>query len=278
MNYIRLPYDTPLRLLPLAYFLPRESQSQTPTLRTLPRCFHEVMTSEKHIDTIKSDQFLNEVMTATAELVFPHFGLRGWVEHYTGYCPAWELAYAVSLWAKTLEEEIGWGLYNISKLPKECQIPFFDTDYIKEVMGFVAKRGIEKENLQPILDLVKEIPCHEDFMPYDTFVSIDFKRKWYHTRSIRVQTISLEACLKDEDHSIHEVATDSADMNNVESMDFVERFKVRLSEKDRTILEFRELGYTYEEIASKLDYKNHSGVIKRMRAIKSEFIKYQDEQ
>jgi len=40
--------------------------------------------SETHIATIESDQYLNEIMMATARLVFPHFGLRGWVEHYIG--------------------------------------------------------------------------------------------------------------------------------------------------------------------------------------------------
>ena len=35
------------------------------------------------------------------------------------------------------------------------------------------------------------------------------------------------------------------------------------------ILELRVEGYGYKEIADKLGYKNHSGVIKRMEAIKS---------
>jgi chromosomal replication initiation ATPase DnaA len=34
----------------------------------------------------------------------------------------------------------------------------------------------------------------------------------------------------------------------------------------------------YEEIAERLGYKNHSGVIKRIQAITKEFIKYEEEQ
>ena len=34
-------------------------------------------------------------------------------------------------------------------------------------------------------------------------------------------------------------------------------------------------GQTYEEIADRLGYKNHSGVVKRMEAIKKRFIQYE---
>jgi hypothetical protein len=83
---IRFPRDSNIHYLPLVYFLSEEIFSQCPTLRTLPRCFGELAKSEAHIATLQSDQFLNEAMTATARLIFPHFGFRGWVEHYTGHC------------------------------------------------------------------------------------------------------------------------------------------------------------------------------------------------
>lgn len=56
--------------------------------------------------------------------------------------------------------------------------------------------------------------------------------------------------------------------------DFVERFLATLSEKDRQIVELRQDGYSYVEIADKLGYKNHSGVIKRIEAIKKKFKEY----
>lgn len=37
-------------------------------------------------------------------------------------------------------------------------------------------------------------------------------------------------------------------------------------------------GFTYEEIADRLGYQNHSGVIKRMQAIREAFIKYENKQ
>ena len=42
-------------------------------------------------------------------------------------------------------------------------------------------------------------------------------------------------------------------------------------------MELRVEGYTYEEIADRLGYKTHSGVIKRMEAVKKRFIQYEEE-
>ena len=47
----------------------------------------------------------------------------------------------------------------------------------------------------------------------------------------------------------------------------VKQFMESLSEKDRKILEMRLEGYTQEEIADELGYKNHSGVQKRITKI-----------
>ena len=77
------------------------------------------------------------------------------------------LVYTLSLWVKGIERERGWG---------------------------------------PMLDVVREMPCAEDFEPWDTNVRKDFLRKWYHTRSKKVKTVSLEECMEDEDSGIHTVA------------------------------------------------------------------------
>ena len=121
------------------------------------------------------------------------------------------------------------------------------------------------------------MPCAEDFEPWDTNVRKDFFRKWYHTRSKRVQTVSLEECLEDENSGICSIPDPVGDFTAyVEAEDFCQRFKATLSEKDMAILELRVEGYSYKEIADKLGYKNHSGVIKRMEAIKKRFIQYEE--
>lgn len=54
-----------------------------------------------------------------------------------------------------------------------------------------------------MLEVIREMPCDEDFMKWDTNVRRDFLRKWYHTRSKRVRTVSLEECMEDEESGIH---------------------------------------------------------------------------
>jgi DNA-directed RNA polymerase specialized sigma24 family protein len=123
------------------------------------------------------------------------------------------------------------------------------------------------------------MPCDEDFERRDTNVRKDFLRRWYHTRSKKVKAVSLEACMEDEEHGIHEIEDISSSFeDSVVAEDFCQRFKARLSEKDLEILELRVLGFTYEEIADKLGYKNHSGVIKRIRSIAKAFEKYEERQ
>ena len=99
MQAVRLKPNNPLLLLPLVYFLPADMLVRCPTLCKIPRRFREVINSDENMKIVNSKQFLNELSMATARLVFPHFGLSGFVEHYTGYCPAWKLAYATRIWA-----------------------------------------------------------------------------------------------------------------------------------------------------------------------------------
>jgi len=261
------------------YFLPEDLIVKCPTLNSLPRKVREVVYDENMLAILESNQFLNEIMDAAAALAFPHFGFGGWKEHYTGYCPVWQLSYALPLWAKLLEQEIGWNLQRLFHIPNAKTIPFFEPDYIKETMKIVVKRAIDENNWQPIFDVVRQMPCDEDFENWNTNVRKDFLRKWYHTRSKKVQMVSLDACIEDEQNGIHEIEDKSGNVEeHVVAEDFCQRFKARLSEKDMKILELRVEGFTYEEIAKKLGYQNHSGVIKRIRSIANEFIKYEAEQ
>lgn len=100
---------------------------------------------------------------------------------------------------------------------------------------------------------------------------------FYHTRSKKVQTVSLEGMLEssDDDSPIFHIPDPSQNVEEyVIAKDFVERFLATLTEKDRQIVELRQDGFTYEEIADRLGYKNHSGVIKRVEAVKKKLQKY----
>ena len=274
----QFPYDSPVRYLPLVYMLPPDLLSRFPTLRRLPRSMGALNASPEWAEVILSDAFLNEAMDAVASLAFPHFGFGGWKEHYTGFSPVWRLAYALPLWAKGVEQVRGWGVQALFALPPDFEIPFFDPEDVRAVMKQVVEQAIEEKGWGPVLEVVREMPCDEDFEKWDTNVRRDFLRKWYHTRSKRVQTVSLEGCMEDEGSSIHSLPAPEGDFTErVEAEDFCQRFKATLSKKDMAILELRVEGYTYEEIADRLGYKTHSGVIKRMEAVKKRFIQYEEE-
>ena len=194
----KFPHDSPIRYLPLVYMLPYDLLVRCPTLRKLPRSMGALNTSEWG-EVIGSAAFYNEIMDAVASLAFPHFGFGGWKEHYTGWCPVWRLSYALPLWAKGVERVRGWGLQALFALPPNYEIPFFDPEDVKAVMAEVVQQTIEEQGWGPMLEVVREMPCDEDFEKWDTNVRKDFLRKWYHTRSKRVQTVSLEECMEDED-------------------------------------------------------------------------------
>ena len=274
-----IPDAANTQFLPLMFFLPERLFVRCPTLMRLPRNPHTILSNQALLDIVESDQFLDDMFNAASLLAFPHFGFKGWKEDYTGYHPAWLLSGTLSTWAYMLDKEVGWNLKMLLEHSVDKDIPFMPTEFVEHGMGLIVKKVIEKGNLQPVLDVVREMPCDEDFEPRNSNVRIDFLRKWYHTRVQTVQMISLEACLEDKEHGIYEIEDKSSSFEeSVIAEDFCQRFKSRLSEKDMEILELRVEGYTYEKIADKLGYKNHSGVIKRIRAIEKEFVKYEDEQ
>lgn len=274
----QFPYDSPVRYLLLAYMLPYDVISRYPTLSKLPRSMGALNASPEWGKIIVSQQFLNEIMDALASLAFPYFGFGGWKEHYTGYSPVWRLSYALPLWAKGVEKLRGWGVQALFALPPDYEIPFCDPEDVRQVMKQVVEQTVEEQGWGPMLEVIRDMPCDEDFEKWDTNVRKDFLRKWYHTRSKRVQTVSLEECMEDEDSRIHSLPDPKGDFTEqVESEDFCRRFKATLSPKDMAILELRVEGYTLEEIADRLGYKTHSAVIKRMEAIKKRFLQYEQE-
>lgn len=121
------------------------------------------------------------------------------------------------------------------------------------------------------IQTAEEFRCFEDFDFRNSRQKTDFYRKWYHTRT-KHPMVSLEEFKENyaESHNGQEWEEydDKQDFEeNVLSEILVEQFKATLSEKDMAILQMRMEGKTLEEIAKKLGYKNHSGVLKRIRKI-----------
>jgi len=147
---------------------------------------------------------------------------------------------------------------------------------IEIIMEEVVPAVMKKYNMYEVIKTAKEFRCFEDFDYRHSSQKIDFYRKWYHSRSKVGTMLSLDSLVEDDEDGHFDIEDNNASFEDgVIGEDYYQRFKSRLSEKDMKILELRMLGLTYEEIAKELDYKNHSGVLKRMRAIKKEFLKYE---
>ncbi|HHX36739.1 MAG TPA: sigma-70 family RNA polymerase sigma factor [Clostridiaceae bacterium] len=270
-----MPEDSNAQFLPLMFFLPEELIVRCPTLMRLPRNLHIILTTQELLDIVESDQFLDDVFNATSLLAFPHFGFKGWKEDYTGYHPAWILSGAVTTWAYMLNKEVGVNMKTLLEVPITQELPFMPQEFVTRCMKLIVEKVIEDGNLQPVLDIVREMPCDEDFEKRNSNIRRDFIRKWYHTRAKGVQMISLEECMEDAEGHINEVEDiETRFEDSVLAFDFCERFKATLPDKDRAILELRIEGFTLQQIARRLGYKNHSGVLKRMLHVKNAFIEY----
>ncbi len=275
---IRISAQSNLRFLPLLYFFPKDMYCANPVLRKLPRKIREILSCEHMRTHIESDAFSIALMDAVASLTFPHFGFRGWKEDYTGYFPVWKLSYAMSLWLKALDDLLGMNLQSIINLPSYQSYPFLADDFIDRAMCLIVRKVIQEQGWQPMLDLIREMPCSEDFEPRNTNVRKDFVRKWYHTRSKKVKMISLESLQEDETGLHHEIADPTHPIESQwMSQDYCQRFMDTLSEKNKQILALRVKNQTYDQIAQQLGYQNHSGVLKRMKAIAKQWITYEQQ-
>lgn len=219
-----IPSDSNIRFLPLMFFLPEELIVRCPTLVRLSRNLHIILSNPALLEIVESDQFLDDIFNAASLLAFPHFGFKGWKEDYTGYHPAWILSGTLATWSYMLDKEMGWNLQMFLEFPITSEIPFLPQDFIEHGMKMIVQKVIEDGHLQPVLDVVREMPCDEDFEPRNSNVRKDFFRKWYHTRSKRVQMVSLEACMEDDEDNIREIEDVSSSFeDNVITDNFCER-------------------------------------------------------
>lgn len=138
-------------------------------------------------------------------------------------------------------------------------------------LRYIVPNVMKKHRMDEIIQVAREYPCFEDFDFRKSNQKTDFIRKWYHTRT-KHPMISLEEFQEAyaDAHGGQEYEEPDPSQNveeTVVAQALVDQFKATLSEKDMQILELRMSGDTLEKIAEKLGYKNHSGVLKRIRKI-----------
>ena len=277
MAIMRMKNGTPspmrnAEFIPMYYFIPRRILAACGAeLNALPRNPQKILHSKAACDLIESDLFRLLIVDAVAYMVWPYMGFTEYMEVYSGNDPAWRLAHCPEIWVQELTDEgILPSAESFLRNANE-EFGYVPEGEIDEVLRIIVSQAMERHHINEVLQVVEEHRCFEDFDCRKSNQKTDFIRRWYHTRTRHPQ-ISLEGFRETyaENHDGQEWdATDSSQdlQETVVSQATVEQFKESLSEKDMAILEMRMQGYTMEEIAEKLGYKNHSGVLKRIRKI-----------
>ena len=277
MAVMRMNNGTPspmrnAEFIPVYYFIPRRIlEACGAELNSLPRNPQKILRSKAACDLIESDLFRLLIVDAVAYMVWPYMGFTEYMEVYSGHDPAWRLAHCPEIWVQELTD--GGILPSAEFLLRNAneEFGYVSEDEIDSVLRFIVPQAMERYHIGEVIQVAQECRCFEDFDFRKSSQKTDFIRQWYHTRTRHPQ-ISLEAYRENyaENHNGQEwdMPDSSQDVQEtVTSQATVEQFKTTLSEKDMAILELRMQGYTLEEIAEKLGYKNHSGVLKRIRKI-----------
>ena len=134
---------------------------------------------------------------------------------------------------------------------------------------------LQTQSVPELVELQKSMATHEDFNEsvVQNFSKIDFDRKWTHSRSEAGATLSLEGLIDAFQDAIPVEPVDNSE-EEVELIDFERKMLEKLNETDKEIYLLKKQGYSQNEIAKKLGFKNSSAVSKRLAKIKQLFTKY----
>lgn len=260
--------------IPAYYFLPEEI---VPIMwgkdfQNIPRSFNALIDNDKTVAAIESDDFLKFLLRSYACLTWPFLMPGVKEEIYSKIEPSWTFAYNANYWIRTLTlQGVLPPVEFVAERWGDRKIPFLPWDVVNKHLQFAVKVTMQNNNMREIIKVAEKYRCFEDFEHIGSRQKTDFYRKWYHTRT-KHPIISLEEYT--ENCALHHngVEWDTADglqdfEKFIDAQILVDQFKATLSEKDMQILTLRMDGYTLKEIAKKLGYKNHSGVLKRIREI-----------
>ena len=273
-----MPYKN-AEYIPAYLFLPAAILDRCPQELQLPRTVASYFHDWNVISTVESDLFIELIMDGFAHLVWPYLGVSGYMENYSGYDPVYIIAHSPAFWVQTLQDE---GI-----IPKVEDLMRYGQG---EIMGLLPEAEVsacfeqifpvamDRYRLFDVIEAVKETRCPEDYEFRRSHARTDFIRKWYHTRTKHAE-FSLDAWNEKRWQQYETQGIDIPDTcQDMEGAAITqadaERFLAELPEKDRQILQMRLEGYTLEKIAERLGYKNHSGVLKRIRKIGEAYQQY----
>ncbi len=262
--------------LPLFYLIPKRILDEFGVaINSIPRTPQRVVWDKSACDVIESDNFLLMILETVGFMVWPFMGFKEDINIYSMHDPACALAHSAAFWMQALLD-FGF-LPTVEVLVEKCDVKFGYAPEIEVEWMFrqIVPHVMEKYHMHDVIKVAKEMRCFEDFSVLKSWKKKDFRRQWYHSRT-KHPMVSLEeyqdSLAKWYDGMERDVPDTSQNVEeDVVSQLYVDEFMTTLSDKDKAILQMRLEGYTLEKIAKELGYKNHSGVLKRIRKIGQAF-------
>lgn len=264
--------------LPAYYFIPQSVLAQCGTeLSGIPRNPRKLISDWDAIATVENDLFRLLIIDAYAFMVWPFLCPGVKREIYSGYEPSWIFAHSPAYWVQELQDmrviPTAEGLFKDGGV--DVDFSYVQEEEIEALFRVLVPQVMEKYKMQEVMDIAKEHRCFEDFDKRKSNQKTDFYRQWYHTRTAHPM-ISLEGFREDyaEAHDGQEwdLPDNGTDIEQtVVSQVQVQQFLRTLTVKDRQMLTLRMEGLTHQEIADRLGYRNHSGVLKRIRKIGEQY-------
>ena len=147
--------------LPFYYLFPYEmliSKKYT----NIPRNPMKSVLDKSSRELIESDDFKLVVMDITAALVWTSFGVSPYIHCFSGNDPLFKLAYALHLWEEGLDK-INISAQALLNLPSNVEMPWLSIEESQRAFYILGRYAIDKHNLQPVIDCIKQNRCHEDY-------------------------------------------------------------------------------------------------------------------
>lgn len=263
-----------IQLLPIFYLLPLEFSIGT-EYENLPRNAHMVIASEYWRTRIADDHFANFVFDRLNCLMWPAFHTGASIRSFSEDDPIWNISFQIAVDSIIPLRELGYSMDVLLNHFSTTQWLEYHTYEDAEAVAIsVAETLIDEYEWRPIIDLVLENRCHEDFAlngktkrPVNSTRYLDFYRRWNHTR-VRQSTIErIEGMYGVGESYFHENSLDAA----VTRMDF-ERFLKTLSEEELILLDLLQQRMKQGDIAKRLGYATHSAISKKQSKLRTKLV------
>lgn len=281
---LEIPQDSNLAWLTLFYALPKELVEKRPVYLEIPRNIHRLLRSEKHMQLIQSDAFLELVWDCYAWATWQFFQVPGkdgnrqdipgdW-SNYSGDFPLWRLSYEIQKhFRNQFETVMEWSFQRLFLMDDQTDLPWLSYKHFGNMVGNLTDKIVAEQNWQPMIDEIWNSRQVSDYTGKN-LQKRDFMRSWDHSRT--AQHISIEDMMKKgvsiDKEQLYEIEDPRGDFESkVVSEVYIEQFKEGLTKQDAKILQMRCDGHSLEEIAHVVGFKTAGAVSKHIQKIANSY-------